>query len=359
MPRLHSASDASGPATSFQDLLRATLSDKMMALNELNAKSLDWYKSQSLTKRILLAVAGVVCFCIGIIVLIFHKYVIGILVSLSDHWEKLSYGRTLLFTLIFFVGFPPLLGFSALSMLSGMVYGFPLGWPLLATASIAGSLASFLVFRYLLRSRAERLVQLNEKFRAFAEILKDDASLVLLILLRLCPLPYSLSNGALAAIPELPALTYFLASLITSPKMLLHVFVGHSIKNLGNVERPTSAKIADVVGIIITACAASLATYVIYNKMQTKLESYHHGDRDDELVFGNFEDDLESGTNVELEAGDFDEDNFIIGEADEPLHTKDDDSIKKVDSNTQFKSLDDFDGIDASDLDKPTRYRDY
>lgn len=304
---------------------------------------------------------------VGSLVLIFHRYVIGTLVEFSEYLNKLKFGHLLLFTLIFFVGFPPLLGYSALSMLCGMVYGFPGGWPLLAAATVSGSFASFLVFRYVLRNQAESLVQHNEKFRAFAEILKEDASLFLLILLRLCPLPYSLSNGALAAIPNLPALTYFLASLITSPKALVHVFVGHTIKNLGDAKRPASAKFLDGLSILIAGCALSLASYIIYNRMQRKLDSYHHvQNRDglDEMIFGNFEDDLESGPTVELDAGDFDEDNFIIEDEEDDWPSHDDLTGSSEDiSNQKTKDIEPLitpDDDDLDDLGKPSKaYRDY
>lgn len=291
------------------------------ALRDIQTRLNQWYLSHSPVQRVLLAIGGLAVSVLGVLVLIFHKFVISSLVEISNYLENLRYGHLILFVLVFFVGFPPLIGYSALSMLCGMVFGFPGGWPLLASATILGSLASFLVFRFLFQHRAEQLVQHNEKFRAFAEILKEDASLLILVLIRLCPLPYSLSNGALAAIPNLSVLTYVLASVITSPKMFVHIFVGSTIKHLGDEERPFSAKVIDVISILITGCALSLASYIIYKKMQRKLESYHNG-RDsnyDELVFGNFNDDLELDPNVELEAGDFDEDNFIIGDDDEDL----------------------------------------
>lgn len=295
--------------------LKHTISGQINAFQQIQDQSVQWFRLQSTLKQVLLSIAAVVGAIAGVLVLIFHKYVIQALVTVADYWHELPYGRVLLFTLIFFVGFPPLIGYSALSMLCGMVYGFPGGWPLLAGATVLGSLAAFFVYRFLLRSYAERLVNHNERFRAFSEILKEDASLLLLMLLRLCPLPYSLSNGALAAIPNLSATQYFLASVITSPKMFIHIFVGHSIKNLGDTERPALAKIIDVVSIVVTGVALSTALYIIYNRMQQKLDTYHRPGNDD-LIFGNF-DDLESGPTVELDAGDFDEDNFIIGDDDE------------------------------------------
>lgn len=366
MPRLHSASDAS-MAPDFVNRMKRTLQGPIDSVNDLQNLTLLWYRSQSRTKQILLAIGGVLCAIAGVLVLIFHRYVIGALVDISDYLEKLKYGRLILFLLVFFVGFPPLIGYSALSMLCGMVYGFPGGWPLLASATVLGSLASFLVFRFLLRNQAERMVQHNEKFRAFAEILKEDASLFLLVLLRLCPLPYSISNGCLAAIPSLPVLTYFLASVITSPKMFIHIFVGHTIKNLGDEQRPSSAKIIDVASIVITGCALSLASYIIYNRMQQKLASYHHTQPEnlDSMIFGNFEDDLESGPTVELDARDFDEDNFIIEDEDEedhPLNTRD--GTVEEENSRGHVSRDDlrskqFDD-DIDDLGKPSKgYRDY
>ena len=318
MPRLPSNLDAAmhdrpRPTTRLNNLVK----EKFSLFNEIYNNSLDWYNSQSKVRQVLLKVLAVVGFIAMILLVIFHLYIIHLLVYLSDQWLEFKFGQILLFALIFFVGFPPLIGFSALSMLTGMVYGFPYGWPLLASASISGSLCSFLVFRYLLHKQAVMLINHNEKFRAFSEILKEDSSLFLVILLRLCPLPYSLSNGALAAIPELPVQTYFLASLITSPKLLIHVFVGHKVKELGDESKTKSTKVIDILSIVITGLAAFATTYIIYHKMQEKLASYHnangtnHEDQD-RMIFGNFEDDLESGQNVELDASQFDADNFII-----------------------------------------------
>lgn len=147
----------------------------------------------------------------------------------------------------------------------------------------------------------------NEKIRAFSEILRDDSSLLLLTLIRLCPLPYSLSNGALAAVPELPALTFFLASLFTSPKLFIHIFIGSKIKELGDANKTTSTKVIDLISIAITVVALTLSTYLIYKRMKMKLETYHHNSQangvDEDLVFGNFA-DLEEGREMEMEGND-------------------------------------------------------
>lgn len=325
MPRLPSSSDpfqgqnelpqSSNLISRMNDIIQ----DKFYLVRNVGQQTLDWYQNQPFWKRALLQVVGVLNTIAIVLVMIFHKLIMQEIVVLSDKWHELKFGQPLLFALVFMVGFPPLIGFSALSMLTGMVYGFLHGWILLACASISGSFCSFLVFRYLLHSKAERLMNSNKSFRAFSEILNEDSSLFILILLRLCPLPYSLSNGALAAIPELPATTYFLASLITSPKLMIHIFVGHKIKDLGDNTKGKSTHLIDILSIIITVVASSLTTYLIYNKMQRKLEFYHQRGiipHDDAIIFGNFE-DIESANNVELNSADYDADNFIIEDDDE------------------------------------------
>lgn len=284
----------------------------------------DWYKQQTTTKKVLIAILAIVGVAGVVLLALFHVYIIKFLIWLSDKWEGLAFGQLLLFTLVFFVGFPPLLGFSSLSILSGMVYGLLSGWILLAVASISGSFCSFLVFRYLLRALAEGLLKSNEKFRAFAEILKEDQSLLLLILIRLCPLPYSLSNGALASIPELAPTTYLMASVITCPKLFIHVFIGRQLKDIGDETNTTARRVFDGISLLITALASAATTYIIYLKMQQRLEKYHQAnpsyseaDNYNEMIFGNFDDD-ESGNNLELDSAEFDADNFIIDDEDPP-----------------------------------------
>lgn len=324
MPQLPTGSDT-GTSTEYTLVarMRNVFAKGFERFRAGGQKAQEWYSNQPRRNQILIKICVVLGFATAIMVIVFHNYIMRLLVTIANKWESLEYGKLILFTLVFLVSFPPLLGYSALSLLSGMIYGFPGGWPVLAIGTVLGSLCSFIIFRYLLRSQAERLVDRSQKFKAFSEILNEDSSLLLLVLIRLCPLPYSLSNGALAAIPALPATTFFLASVLTTPKLLIHVFVGHKIIELGDSTKGRSTKVFDLISIFLTSSALLLVTYLIYKKMQQKLQSYHivgaSNDRFDSLIFGNFEDDLENGNNVELDSNEFDDDNFIIADDDDLL----------------------------------------
>lgn len=119
-----------------------------------------------------------------------------------------------------------------------------LRWFVAASATIVGSLCSFLFSRTLLSGYSNRLVEADQRFAALALTLKHDG-LWLLVMIRLCPLPYSLSNCAMAAFPTVQPLMYALATAIITPKLLIHVFIGGRLaalaKNGGKMDAATKA----------------------------------------------------------------------------------------------------------------------
>lgn len=300
-----------------QNSIKSFASEQLDQAKEWMDRTMQWYRSQLQMARLLIYAIMSINLVIAVLFFVYHKQIINVLVAISDKWHGFRFGRAVLFVLIFCVSFPPLIGFSALSMLTGMVYGVPQGWPLLASALIIGSFCSLLVFRYVLHRQAVQLASRHSKFRALVEILSETNSLVLLVLIRLCPLPFSLSNGALAAVPELSAFKFIMASVITSPKLAVHLFVGHKIKHLGS-DSSTYSKIIDLVSIIVTVIATSVTTYVIYKRMQRKLDEYsilsipnlQH------MIFGDFNGDLES---MEVDMDSLVTDGFIIDEEEDEL----------------------------------------
>lgn len=227
-------------------------------------QSRQWYDSLSRGAKIGLFAAIVTGGVAGILILIFHHAILEELVKLSHEWRDSTWGGPLLFVLIMIISFPPLIGYSALSSIAGMMYGFPNGWPFLASATLVGSSLSFTVFRYAFKNYAKRLAQSNTKFAALSKTLEQD-SFMLLLMIRLCPLPYSLSNGALASVPSVSLGKFALATAITSPKLLGHIFVGDRLARLGSAT-DTTAKIVNVVSIAVAVTVGTATAYIIYNR---------------------------------------------------------------------------------------------
>jgi uncharacterized membrane protein YdjX (TVP38/TMEM64 family) len=228
------------------------------------------YQSLHVVKRAMVALGAATMAIVGILFLIFHDEFFKLLVAFSVRWKEMPGGGILLFCLILLISFPPLIGYSALSSLVGMIYGFPWGWPFLCAATLLGSLMSFLVFRYLLAGYAKRLATTNTKFAALTKTMEQDR-FELLWMIRLCPLPYSLSNGALSSIPSVTPSRFFLATALTSPKLLIHIFIGDRLARLGT-EKDTTTKIIDIISIGIAVVVGTLTAYIIYNRTMQRAQ---------------------------------------------------------------------------------------
>jgi hypothetical protein len=131
---------------------------------------------------------------------------------------------------------------------------------------------SFLLSRHLLKGFVSRLIEKDPRFAALALTIKHDG-IKLLIMIRLCPLPYSLSNGALSTIPTVTWQQFMLATALVSPKLLLHVFVGSKLGELAEKGKEMDArtKAISYVSIIIGVIAGGVTGFVIYR--QTKIRA--------------------------------------------------------------------------------------
>lgn len=140
-------------------------------------------------------------------------------------------------------------------------------WLIVASATILGSTASFLASRYFLQRFVQRMTEHNKKFNALALTLKHDG-FKLLIMIRLCPLPYSFSNGAISTIPTVKPLPFMLATACASPKLLLHVFIGSRLSALAESGDKMDAKTKAVsyISIAIGVIAGISVGWFMYIK---------------------------------------------------------------------------------------------
>lgn len=202
---------------------------------------------------------------------IFHTAVLTWMTSFSVKFKEVRLNWLILFMLFVCVSFPPMIGYSALALFTGMVYGFPGGWPLIASGTLIGSFCSFLTFRYLLRERAEQVARSSIKFMAFIEILRQD-SFLLLWMIRLCPLPYSLSNAAMSTVPSVEPFKFLMATLLCTPKLLIHIFIGSRLVKLSNA-KDNASWWANFLSILLANIVFIGTSYSVYTRTKAKSAS--------------------------------------------------------------------------------------
>ena len=87
-------------------------------------------------------------------------------------------------------------------------------------------------------------------------------------MIRLCPLPYSLSNGALSTFPTVKPAIFALATTIASPKLMIHVFIGSRLAAIArNGEKmDKSTKIINYASIVGGMIFGAATGYLIYQR---------------------------------------------------------------------------------------------
>jgi uncharacterized membrane protein YdjX (TVP38/TMEM64 family) len=140
-------------------------------------------------------------------------------------------------------------------------------WLLYASATVLGSICSFIASRTVLSKFVHRLVERDKRFAALALTLKYDG-LKLLCMIRLCPLPYSICNGAISTFPTVQPLMYGLATAIISPKLLVPAFIGSRIRILNEKgeEMSLGSKLINIFSIIVSIAAGIFTGWYIYRR---------------------------------------------------------------------------------------------
>lgn len=174
----------------------------------------------------------------------------------ADQIAASPYGWAILFGIIIVTSVPPLIGYGTAQTLVGFAYGVWPGFLISASSCLAGGAFAFLVVRRFIRYFAPFL-QRDSTHQALSRAVRAKG-LPLMMMLRLAPFPYPYSNAFFASIEtvtlgqfvvatlcvlvpsflslslsssgngltRLARLRTFSRSAIT-PKLLLHVFIGH------------------------------------------------------------------------------------------------------------------------------------
>lgn len=236
----------------------------------LQRRAMNAYFQLSLLQRISLSALGILFFILTIVGIIYNERIFAALAPAAKKWRSLKGGWLILWFVTFFVSFPPLIGYSSCVTIAGFVFGMK-GWFIIASATVIGSTCSFLVSRTALRGFVSRLTEKNKRFNALSLVLKHDG-LKLLVMIRICPLPYSLSNGAISTIPSVTWVNFAIATAIASPKLLLHVFVGSRLGDLAENgdKMDGKTKLVSYLSILIGMSAGVATGYFVYVRTKAR-----------------------------------------------------------------------------------------
>lgn len=263
---------SSGRARSLSQGGTLTLRDNLINTAEkIYEKVMATVQKMSLLQKILAGAVLTAAGVLGILFLIFNEKIFHALEPFALRWKRTTGGWTILWAMTFMTAFPPLIGYSMCGTLAGFVYGIWEGWFILMTASVAGSFCSFIVSRTILRGYVERMVANDKRFAALTLVLKHDG-LKLLCMIRLCPLPYSISNGAMSTFPTVDPFMYAAATALVSPKLFIHAFIGSRLAAIARTgeQMTTKDRAVNWASILIGVTVGAFTGWFIYRKTMAR-----------------------------------------------------------------------------------------
>ncbi|KAF5004731.1 hypothetical protein FDECE_8775 [Fusarium decemcellulare] len=241
------------------------------SLNLLGEQTLKVYMRMSPAQRLLaitgIAVAGV----LGVLALVYSHAFFKWLEPMAEKWRAIPFGWIFAFLLVFVTSFPPIVGYSTASTIAGFVYGFPWGWPIVASGCTLGALGAFLASRTILSSYVDRMVGRDHRFVALGQVLRQEG-IWYLTAIRFCPLPFSLSNGFLATIPSITPLAFTISTALSSPKLLVHVFIGSRLALLAEKGDQMTAgdKAINYLSMVIGGAVGLIVGLIIYRRTMAR-----------------------------------------------------------------------------------------
>ncbi|EFQ26407.1 hypothetical protein CGRA01v4_05540 [Colletotrichum graminicola] len=231
----------------------------------------DMYLSLSPVQRVAVAAFLLVVNVLGILMLIYSHAIFKWLGPVAQKWRALPGGWLIIWAFTFLTAFPPMIGYSTAISISGFVYGFPLGYPIVATATVAGSLTAFYTSRGIFSGYVHQLVGQDHRFIALGQVLRKDG-LGMLTAVRFCPLPYSLSNGFLSTIPSIKPWAFAASTALASPKLLVHVFIGSRLALIAEKgdEMTTGGKAINYISMILGGTVGLVVGWLIYQRTMAR-----------------------------------------------------------------------------------------
>jgi uncharacterized membrane protein YdjX (TVP38/TMEM64 family) len=167
-----------------------------------------------------------------------------------------------------------ILSFAALSLLGmpsipftvigGLLFGIPGGLAGVIAGSTLGAAAGFLFSRYVARERVARLLNKNPKFVLIDQAIHREGWKIV-GLLRLCPLPFGLSNYAYG-LTKVPFRHYLVATMLGMlPGEIVFVYLGSAGRQIGEVNSSPAVK-----GLTVLGGIALIGVLMMIRRIVTK-----------------------------------------------------------------------------------------
>lgn len=144
------------------------------------------------------------------------------------------YSSILMTMIVCFSCVPPLVGFTVAMAMSGYVYDFPNGCLPVIIGAFLGAIITFTMIRQL---HLSDWLKAKKRYATISNALKHGG-FRMIVLIRLCPIPWQLTSVVLSINDCISFRAYCIASCVSSFKLIWAVWIGSKLASLNDTNLP-------------------------------------------------------------------------------------------------------------------------
>ncbi|KAF8524914.1 hypothetical protein BU17DRAFT_42509 [Hysterangium stoloniferum] len=225
-------------------------------------------------------IIGGITLVLTILIAVFDKQIVHALTPAGQWMRGLTLGWLIPIAILFIISFPPLFGHEIVAILVGVIWGLGVGFAIVSAGTFLGEVGNFYAFKYLCRSRGEKLEKTNLSYGCLAQVVREGGFKMALII-RLSVIPGHFSTAVFSTC-GMGIFTFALAAFFSLPKQLITVYIGVVLEESGSGTTSTKDKIISdsvlAVTILITVAAGwyiwghinRVKPTVIYNRRKAR-----------------------------------------------------------------------------------------
>ncbi|EJD05334.1 uncharacterized protein FOMMEDRAFT_152631 [Fomitiporia mediterranea MF3/22] len=195
----------------------------------------------------------------------FNKKIVNALEPTARHLREIRGGWLIPITILFVISFPPLLGHEIVAMLTGVIWGFWIGFGITAAGTLLGEIGNFYAFRYCCKAKGAKVEQRSLYYACLVRAIREGSFKVALIA-RFSAIPGHLLT-VIFSTSGMNIVVYIFATALSLPKQAALVYLGVVLETTGIGKESREERIVSGVIVSVTVIVTIIAMRYVHRRM--------------------------------------------------------------------------------------------
>ncbi|KAF9409051.1 Tlg2-vesicle protein, partial [Podila epigama] len=173
--------------------------------------------------------------------------------------------------------------YGVVSMICGFIFGFPKGFIPAFCGDLVGASLGFFIYRFAFSGYIRRKFQDSIEYQELVKAVNKDG-FIILFMIRISSFPFALLNAIFGAMTMVPYWKFILATTLSTPRLLLAIYIGHNISSLADPEIKGTDRTLKWIANFAGAILALAVGWYIYRLATKKIHAFNAQSAEEEAA---------------------------------------------------------------------------